>query len=307
VLHQLHDQINDDKFADIRDDIFAIRAPPSGAPDSFSRSPPGAELTREGTADRLLNAILRGADVVAQVSTREGYEIKVSEAVHKGKWVIAAKCVSFPSVSYENGERAGLTNGRRAALEASLSRSARARMASSSSLPTRRVRRFPFLSLSPSQIQDLTRASLLDAGIANALIDFYSSDKRMASRSEMTVNDVEHVRGGRLCVSSSLWVSSPRAPSSLTHALDACCSGDGGDGPSERDLSVGNATMWHVLFSRLLGITGHVTLSDSQRALCEKLGIDIDGKRPHDFEGLKGEKVWEVLVKAFDGDKKRDA
>lgn len=99
----------------------------------------------------------------------------------------------------------------------------------------------------------------------------------------------------------------PRPPSSLTHALDACCSGDGGDGPSERDLSVGNATMWHVLFSRLLGITGHVTLSDSQRALCEKLGIDIDGKRPHDFEGLKGEKVWEVLVKAFDGDKKRDA
>ncbi|TNY17435.1 UDP-Glycosyltransferase/glycogen phosphorylase [Rhodotorula diobovata] len=211
VLHQLHDQINDDKFADIRDDIFAIRAPPS---------------------DRLLNAILRGADVVAQVSTREGYEIKVSEAVHKGKWVIATNAGGIPL-----------------------------------------------------QIRKGTDGELVEPadpeGIANALIDFYSSDKRMASRSEMTVNDVEHVRGGRF--------------------------GDGGDGPSERDLSVGNATMWHVLFSRLLGITGHVTLSDSQRALCEKLGIDIDGKRPHDFEGLKGEKVWEVLVKAFDGDKKRDA
>jgi len=40
----------------------------------------GRALTKLGTplTDRLLNAMMRGADVVAQVSTREGYEISAS-------------------------------------------------------------------------------------------------------------------------------------------------------------------------------------------------------------------------------------
>lgn len=46
--------------------------------------------------DRLLNAMLRGADVVCQVSTREGYEIKVTEAIHKGKWMIASNAGGIP-------------------------------------------------------------------------------------------------------------------------------------------------------------------------------------------------------------------
>ncbi|BGP40935.1 hypothetical protein JCM10449v2_004900 [Rhodotorula kratochvilovae] len=208
VLHQLHDQLGDSKFDDIRDDIFAIRAPPS---------------------DRLLNAILRGADVVAQVSTREGYEIKVSEAVHKGKWVIATRAGGIPL-----------------------------------------------------QIRNCKDGELVEPsdpeGIAKALIAFYSSDKRLSSRSEMTANDVDNVRGGR--------------------------HGDDGDGPSERDLTLGNATMWQLLLARLMGITGHVDLSESQRALCERLGIDVDGKRSGDFKGLKGERVWEVLCRGFDEDKK---
>lgn len=40
--------------------------------------------------------MLRGADVVCQVSTREGYEIKVTEAIHKGKWVIASNAGGIP-------------------------------------------------------------------------------------------------------------------------------------------------------------------------------------------------------------------
>ncbi|KPV77781.1 glycosyltransferase family 4 protein [Rhodotorula graminis WP1] len=211
VLHQLHDQIADDKFASIRDDIIAIRAPPS---------------------DRLLNAMMRGADVVAQVSTREGYEVKVSEAVHKGKWMIASKAGGIP-LQIREGKDGELVE--------------------------------------PADPE----------GIANALINFYSSDKLQLSKSEMTANDLDHVLGGRF--------------------------GDDGDGPSERDLSLGNATMWHVVFARLLGITGHVDLSDSQRALCSRLGIDVDGTKAHNFDGLEGEKVWEVLVRAFDGEKKRSA
>ncbi|GAA6057866.1 hypothetical protein JCM3770_002729 [Rhodotorula araucariae] len=210
VLHRLHDQLADPKFDAVRDDIFAIRAPPS---------------------DRLLNAILRGADVVAQVSTREGYEIKVSEAVHKGKWVIATRAGGIPL-----------------------------------------------------QIRNCTDGELVEPsdpeGIAKALIDFYSSDKQLASRSEMTANDVDNVRGGR--------------------------HGDTGDGPSERDLTLGNATMWHLLLARLVGITGHVTLSPAQEALCKRLGVDVDGRRCGDFQGLKGERVWDVLCRGFDEGEKQD-
>ncbi|GJN91275.1 hypothetical protein Rhopal_004294-T1 [Rhodotorula paludigena] len=204
VLHQLHDQLADDNFKDVRDDIFAIRAPPS---------------------DRLLNAMLRGADVVAQVSTREGYEIKVSEAVHKQKWVIATKAGGIP-LQVREGRDGELVE--------------------------------------PSDPE----------GIANALINFYSSDKRMANRSEMIANDVDHVVGGRF--------------------------GDDDVGPSERDLTLGNATMWHLLFSRILGITGHVSLSERQEALCERLGIKTQKNGGMcNFDGLRDEKVWEVLSRGF--------
>ncbi|GAA5840511.1 hypothetical protein JCM5353_006572 [Sporobolomyces roseus] len=75
VLKALHAQLDDPSFNGIRDDIFSVRAPSS---------------------DRLLNTILRGADVVCQVSTREGYEIKVSEAIHQGKWVIGTNAGGIP-------------------------------------------------------------------------------------------------------------------------------------------------------------------------------------------------------------------
>ncbi len=39
-------------------------------------------------SDQLLNALLRGAKVVLQLSISEGFEIKVTEALHKGKPVI---------------------------------------------------------------------------------------------------------------------------------------------------------------------------------------------------------------------------
>jgi hypothetical protein len=57
VLHELQDTIGGDKFESIRNDIYALRAPPD---------------------DRLLDALMRGADLACQVSTREGFEIKVS-------------------------------------------------------------------------------------------------------------------------------------------------------------------------------------------------------------------------------------
>ncbi|CEQ42011.1 SPOSA6832_03785 [Sporobolomyces salmonicolor] len=209
VLHKLHEQLGDKKFDQIRDDIHAIRAPPS---------------------DRLLNAMLRGADVVCQVSTREGYEIKVSEAIHKGKWVIATKAGGIPL-----------------------------------------------------QIRDGIDGQLVEPndpeGIALALLSFYSSDKLKRSRSELTQNDIAHVLGGRFS--------------------------DDGAGPSERDLSLGNATMWHFLWSRLCGISDHVQLTDEQRSQLDKFGIDCKGPGMK-VDDLNGKKVWELLVQGMEERKKHN-
>src|SRR5690348_9075200 len=41
-------------------------------------------ITRLGPSDQLLNAILSESKIVLQLSTREGFEVKVSEALHKG-------------------------------------------------------------------------------------------------------------------------------------------------------------------------------------------------------------------------------
>ncbi|GAA5988230.1 hypothetical protein JCM10908_002123 [Rhodotorula pacifica] len=209
VLHQLQEQVGDSKFDSIRDDIFAIRAPPS---------------------DRLLNAMLRGADVVCQVSTREGYEIKVTEAIHKGKWVIASNAGGIP-------------------------------------LQVRKGRDGEVVEPSDPE------------GIADALIKFYSSDEHKESRNEMTANDIENVRGGR--------------------------DGDDADGPSERDLTIGNATMWHLNFAKLIGISGHVELPKETMALLDRLEISRDGKRPCELSSIQNQRVWEVLAKSLDEDKKR--
>jgi len=46
--------------------------------------------------DQLLNTLLSASHVVLQLSTREGFEVKVSEALHKGKPVIATNTGGIP-------------------------------------------------------------------------------------------------------------------------------------------------------------------------------------------------------------------
>jgi hypothetical protein len=46
--------------------------------------------------DQLLNTLLSNAHTVLQLSTREGFEVKVSEALHKGKPVIATNVGGIP-------------------------------------------------------------------------------------------------------------------------------------------------------------------------------------------------------------------
>ncbi|RAL15353.1 putative trehalose synthase (Ccg-9) [Aspergillus homomorphus CBS 101889] len=53
-------------------------------------------VVRLGPSDQVLNALLSKAKVALQLSTREGFEVKVSEAIHKGKPVIATKAGGIP-------------------------------------------------------------------------------------------------------------------------------------------------------------------------------------------------------------------
>lgn len=65
----------DNEYSDLADDISVMRINP---------------------VDQTLNALLTKARIAVQLSTREGFEVKVSEALHKGIPVIATKAGGIP-------------------------------------------------------------------------------------------------------------------------------------------------------------------------------------------------------------------
>ncbi|KAF2715172.1 glycosyltransferase family 4 protein [Pleomassaria siparia CBS 279.74] len=60
-------------------------------------------VVRVGPSDQVLNALMSSAHVALQLSTREGFEVKVSEAVHKGIPIIATKRGGIP-LQVEHGK-----------------------------------------------------------------------------------------------------------------------------------------------------------------------------------------------------------
>lgn len=71
----LHEQVNSPGYELVRDDVSIVRAPPS---------------------DTLLGMLMQGAWCATQLSTREGFEVKVSEAVLKRIPIIASKAGGIP-------------------------------------------------------------------------------------------------------------------------------------------------------------------------------------------------------------------
>ena len=53
-------------------------------------------VMRIGPSDQMLNTLLSDCYMALQLSTREGFEIKVSEALHKGKPVITTRAGGIP-------------------------------------------------------------------------------------------------------------------------------------------------------------------------------------------------------------------
>ncbi|KAG8835729.1 hypothetical protein FRC17_001520 [Serendipita sp. 399] len=64
-----------EEYAPYAADIVVMRIPPS---------------------DQILNALMSAAKIVLQLSSREGFEVKVSEAIHKGKPIIATRAGGIP-------------------------------------------------------------------------------------------------------------------------------------------------------------------------------------------------------------------
>nr|CAG8463147.1 6532_t:CDS:2 [Entrophospora candida] len=75
IYEQTHSLLKESIYQDIVDDISVVRLPP---------------------CDQLFNTMLRCAHVVLQLSTREGFEVKVTEALAKGVPVVAFKAGGIP-------------------------------------------------------------------------------------------------------------------------------------------------------------------------------------------------------------------
>jgi alpha,alpha-trehalose phosphorylase (configuration-retaining) len=75
VFQQTMDKINSKKFANLKKHIKVVQVP---------------------HIDQLLNALIRKSFAVMQLSTKEGFEIKVTEALMKGKPVVAYRAGGIP-------------------------------------------------------------------------------------------------------------------------------------------------------------------------------------------------------------------
>ncbi|KAK8853482.1 hypothetical protein IAR55_004189 [Kwoniella newhampshirensis] len=75
IYEKIHDTLNSDEYSLVKGDVAVVRAPPS---------------------DSILGCILQGAWVATQLSTREGFEVKVTEAINKRVPMIASDAGGIP-------------------------------------------------------------------------------------------------------------------------------------------------------------------------------------------------------------------
>jgi len=86
-----HGAIDDPDASIIFDETMQLLERPEYAPYSND-----IVVMRIGPSDQMLNALLTNATVVTQLSLREGFEVKVSEALHHGKPVVATRAGGIP-------------------------------------------------------------------------------------------------------------------------------------------------------------------------------------------------------------------
>jgi glycosyltransferase involved in cell wall biosynthesis len=88
IYDQTTELINSDEYREYANDIVVMRVPP---------------------CDQLLNALMANAKIALQLSTREGFEVKVSEAVHAGIPIVASRTGGIP-LQIEDGKSGYITD-----------------------------------------------------------------------------------------------------------------------------------------------------------------------------------------------------
>lgn len=82
IIFDQTEQALNEKYADIKNDVVVMRV---------------------GPTDQILNILMANAKVALQLSTREGFEVKVSEALHHGVPIIATRRGGIP-LQVEHGK-----------------------------------------------------------------------------------------------------------------------------------------------------------------------------------------------------------
>ncbi|KAK2460591.1 hypothetical protein APHAL10511_007061 [Amanita phalloides] len=85
-----HGAVDDPDASIIYDDTMHLIA------EKYSKYAQDIVVMRIPPSDQLLNALMANARIVLQLSTREGFEVKVSEALHAGKPVVASQTGGIP-------------------------------------------------------------------------------------------------------------------------------------------------------------------------------------------------------------------
>jgi glycosyltransferase involved in cell wall biosynthesis len=92
-----HGSIDDPEASIVYEEVMNILKS-----DVFENLVDDIKIVRLSNHDQVLNALFRKSKIVLQLSHREGFEVKVSEALEKGKLVIAYKTGGIP-LQIENG------------------------------------------------------------------------------------------------------------------------------------------------------------------------------------------------------------
>lgn len=90
IYDQVIAQIASEPYVKYQKDIIVMRLPPS---------------------DQLLNALMANSRIALQLSTREGFEVKVSEALHAGRPIVACRTGGIP-LQIEHGKSGFLVTPR---------------------------------------------------------------------------------------------------------------------------------------------------------------------------------------------------
>lgn len=91
IYDQVIHLINSDSYREFASDIVVMRIPPSD-----QRMCSATLVVDMANTMIVLNALMSNAHIALQLSTREGFEVKVSEAIHTGIPIIACRTGGIP-------------------------------------------------------------------------------------------------------------------------------------------------------------------------------------------------------------------